>query len=404
MAEYGVTDTGFKRKPKSVVIKELGNLMKAEFGQDLDISPESPEGQIISVIANAVDPLWQVAEHSYNAFNPNGATGVTLENLVRLNNLKKKKATATTVTLTFTGTDGTLIPSGLVVRTNPTLTGGVSYKFDTTTSGVITGGIFTTLAVCQEVGAIQLPIGSVTILDTAVVGSPTVTNVTVGNVGQNEETDPELRARREIQVSLPSVSTTDSIVAGINNIETVLSVVVYDNDTGSDIGFDGVTVSPHSLYIIVQGDNTPEEKLAIAQTIYIRKDPGIIMDGLVTQNITDSQGFIKSMKWNNPTLVPIWIEIETNATISTALPGDSLALKQAIVDYVNDPVTGFKIGDNVSYARLYTPINSIPDHNVQSLKIGFNSSPTGVVDLDINGASLATVAIANINVIPNYPT
>lgn len=404
MAEYGVTDEGFKRKPKSVVITELENLMKAKFGQDLDVAPESPEGQIISVIADAVDPLWETAEHSYNAFNPSGATGVTLENLARINNIKKKKATNTTVTLKFSGDNGVTVPLGAVVSSDPDLTGGVSYKFNTLVEGITVGGIYEVLAEAQEAGETQIPIGSMTLIDTPIVGITSVTNELIGNVGQNDETDPELRSRRTIQVALPAVSTIDSIVAGIQNIETVLSVVVYDNDTGSPVTEDGVTVSPHSIQAIVQGDQTDEERALIADALYVRKDPGVGMDGTDDWDITDSQGFTKTMQWNTPTLSTFWVEIDTDATTATALPDSGMDIKEAIVAYANDPVNGYKIGDDVSYARLFTPVNSVPDHNVQAMRIGFTASPTGTIDLNIDGGSLATITEANILVNISYPT
>jgi len=403
MAEYGVTDTGFKRKPKSVVITELENLMKAKFGQDLDVSPESPEGQIISVIADAIDPMWETAEHSYNAFNPNAATAVTLENLVQINNITKKKATSTTVTVKFTGTDGITIPEGTIVSSNSDDTGGVSYKFNTQAGGIIAGGIYETLAIAQVAGETQIPIGSMILIDTPIVGVDAVTNEAIGNVGQNDETDPELRSRRAIEVALPAVSTTDAIVAGLQHIETVISVVVYENNTPNPITEDGVTISPHSIHVIVQGDLTDEERVSIADVIYIRKDPGIDMDGTDSWDITDSQGFIKTMKWNTPALQEFWIEVDTDATISTALPEDGIDIKNAIVDYINAPATGYKIGNDVSFARLFTPINSIPNHNVQAMRIGFAEFPTGVVDLNIDGGSLAYTLQANILVNINYP-
>lgn len=401
MAEYGVTDTGFKRKPKSVTITELENLMKAQFGQDLDVSPESPEGQIISVIADAVDPLWEAAEHSYNAFNPNGATGVTLENLVQINNIEKKKATATTVDLKFSGDNGVTIPLGTTVSSNPDLTGGVSYKCTTLVEGITVGGIYEVLAELEDLGEIQIPVASMTLLDNPIVGIDTVTNDLVGNVGQNDETDPELRSRRTSQVALPAVSTIDAIRAGILNIETILSARIYENDSATPITEDGVTIPPHSIKAIIQGSETAEEEQAIAQEMFIRKDPGIQTDGTVTHVIQDSQGFDKTFKWDNPTLVPFYITIDTTASTTTALPNNGQDIKDAIVAYITDPVTGYKIGDDVSYARLFTPINSVPDHFVQSMKIGLAPSPTGTGDLNIDGGSLAIIADPDNDIVIN---
>lgn len=397
MSDYGVTDTGFKRKPKSVSITELENSMNAKFGQDLDTDPESPEGQIISTVADAVDQLWEVAQHSYNAFNPNAATGVTLENLTLINNITKKKATATTVDLKFSGDNGITIPLGTIVSSDPALTGGVSYKFETLVEGIIALGIYEVLAIAQEVGETQIPELSMTFLDNPIVGVDSVTNELIGNVGQNDETDPELRSRRTSQVALPAVSTIDAIRSGILNIETVLSAKIYENDSAIPISQDGVNISPHSIRAIIQGDETSEESVLIAQEMFIRKDPGIQTEGAESQIIQDSQGFDKTFKWDNPDQIAFYIEIETTAIDAVSAPSEQ-DIKDAIIAYATDPITGYKIGDDVSYARLFTPINSVPAHFVQSLKIGFSPSPTGTVDLNIDGGELAVILDANIDI------
>ena len=401
MSDYGVTDTGFKRKPKSVSITELENSMNARFGPDLDTDPESPEGQIISTVADAVDQLWEVATHAYNAFNPNAATGVTLENLTQLNNITKKNATATTVDLKFSGDNGITVPLGTIVSSEPSLTGGVSYKFETLVEGIIVGGIYEVLAIAQEVGEIQIPINSMILIDTPIVGAPGVTNELVGNVGQNDETDPELRSRRTSQVALPAVSTIDAIRSGILNIETIVSAKIYENDTAISISIDGVNISPHSLRAIIQGDETPEESILIAQEMFIRKDPGIQTEGSESQIIQDSQGFNKTFNWDNPTQIPIHIEVLTTATDIVSAPSEQ-DIKDALIAYASDPVTGYKIGDDVSYARLFTPINSVPSHFVQSLKIGFIDPPTTTADLSISGGELASILDANIDVVISF--
>ena len=399
MSDYGVTATGFKRKPKSVILQELEDLMKAKFGQDLDTSPESPEGQMISIIADATAPLWEVAEHSYNAFNPNAATGVTLENLTQINNIKKKKATPTTVVVTFTGTNGIVIPLGTMVSSNSLMTGDINYKFTTEVAGVISGGTFSALAICDTFGAIQIPVGAMTLLDNPIVGVTSVTNNSIGNVGLNDETDAELRARRSLSVSLPAVSTIDAIVAGLINIDTVVAAKVYENDQAININVDGVLITPHAIKPIIQGSNTDAEKALIAKVLFDRKDPGIKTDGTLSWTLQDSQGFDKTFHWDTPELVPIYIIVETKRTTGTSLPDAGSEIKDAIVAYTQDPITGYKIGDEVSYGRLFTPCNAVPDHYVKTIKIGTSPNPTGTADINITGAQLAVVNAANVEIV-----
>lgn len=403
MADYGVTSTGFKNKPLSVIIEEMEANFQATFGNDINISIESPEGQIIDMVGNVAKALWNVGEQSYNAFSPSGSSEITLENVVQLNNITRGEAQPSTVTVKFTGDDGIVIPAGTTVSTSAILTGSDSISFDTESDATISGTEVETLVIAQVAGAVDVAIGTVVVIDTPVVGITEVTNDVVGNIGKDEESDPELRARREILVALPAVSTTDAIAAGIQEIETVNSVVVLENPESTDSTVEGVLLEPHSVKVIVQGAETIEENTLIGTAIYDRKDPGIPTYGLQSEVIVDTQGFNHTMRWDTPTLIPIYITINTDAE-GTSFPSDGSNIVDSILEYMADPTTGAVIGKDVSYARMFVPVNNIPDHYVQSMYIGTTASPTGTSDIEIAGSELASFTEVNITVYVNYPS
>jgi len=47
----GVTNQGYVVKPLATVVAEINNEMKAAFGDSFDVTPESPDGQIIGICA-----------------------------------------------------------------------------------------------------------------------------------------------------------------------------------------------------------------------------------------------------------------------------------------------------------------------------------------------------------------
>jgi uncharacterized phage protein gp47/JayE len=68
-------------------------------------------------------------------------------------------------------------------------------------------------------------------------------------------------------------------------------------------------------------------------------------------------------------------------TTNSEFPQDGeQAIKDAIAAYME---AQFGIGEDVVYSRLYTPINSIPGHQVNSLTIGTSPSPVGVSNIPI---------------------
>lgn len=401
MAEYGVVATGFNKKDYNTVVAERQAAMEAAFGQDINTGAESPEGAMIEQIATVVTELWNVAEQTYNAFSPSASSGVILRNLGVLSGITLEEAQASTVLVTFTGLAGSTIPAGTSISTNPTLTNGITYTFLTNVEALMTSTTVVVLATCTELGAILVGANTVTVIDTPIVDIVSVDNAAISNVGSDEETDPEFRSRREVLVAAPAVSTTDAIAAGIQSIETVNFVTVYENEESGAISIGGVPIDAHSIKAIVQGSESTAEKALIAQTIYDRKNPGFPSTGAESLVVTDTQGFPHTIKWDTPTLVPIYIDIVTEATVST-LPSDGASIKDAIVAYQNDAVTGAVIGQDVSYARLFTPVNSVGGHNVQTMKIGKTASPTQSFDIDITGAELASFNIVDINVTVNY--
>lgn len=117
---YGVTTEGFVRKTNEQIVSDLEDQWKNQFGQDSDLSEDSPNSILIGLIASMSDSLWQTAEDTYNSLNRNAASGVSLENAVALVGIDKKAASASIANVSFRGDNSTLIPSGTQVKQSST--------------------------------------------------------------------------------------------------------------------------------------------------------------------------------------------------------------------------------------------------------------------------------------------
>jgi uncharacterized phage protein gp47/JayE len=117
---YGVTTEGFVRKTNEEIVSDLETEWKTEFGQDSDLSEDSPNSILIGLIAAMSDSLWQTAEDTYNSLNRNTASGVPLENAVSLVGIDKKAASASTSNVSFKGDNATSIPSNTQVKQSST--------------------------------------------------------------------------------------------------------------------------------------------------------------------------------------------------------------------------------------------------------------------------------------------
>ena len=389
MSNYGITSEGFKRKRLDQLLEELNDEVKSIFGDNFNVSPESPDGQINGVISESNANLWEIAEDSYNAFNPSAAIGVTLSNLVQLNGITRLAATSSRAQLTLTGTAGTVVPDGSLVSTSDT-GDQFSTEVSVTLDGAGNGSVF---ASAINTGPITALSGTITEIDTPITGWSSVNNLSDAQVGTNEETDVELRSRRERSVARDAQAIIDAILAGVANVEGVTQTVVLENDTNST---DPNGLPPHSFQVIAVGGIDEE----IANVIWLKKPAGILSFGSTTVQIIDSQGIPHDISFSRSTTVDIYVEVDLTTYPEYPANGDEL-IKKAIVDYANGDLVagrGFSLADDVIYTRLYTPINSVQGHEIDALRIGTSPNPTGTDNIAIGATETSQFLTVNITV------
>jgi hypothetical protein len=236
-------------------------------------------------------------------------------------------------------------------------------------------------------GEIPQDANTITNIATPVLGWDSVNNPDPGVTGKDTETDEELRIRFRDSKFIRAQNISDALYSALRALDGVLSAGVFENETDS---YDPVyDLPPHSFRAVVQGGSPTE----IAQAIWKNKPLGISSQGNTFSTITDSQGFPRDIYFDRPVSIEIYItmEIETN---SATFPADGVErIKANLIDYFQD---NFSIGDEVIYSRLYTPINLVPGHQVNSLKIGTSPSPTGTVNIPIPYNGIATLRSSNI--------
>lgn len=478
MADYGVLDTGF-------VVKRLNEILTSDRAravtlfQDLvmpgdvvDTSDSSILGRLIGIVSPAEADIWEAAQEVYDAFNPNSATGVALDNLVFLGGLTREDPTYSTAQAIFTGDVGTLIPSNQTIRpstsTNDfqnttsvtisannavgvgvspsTVADNATYTLtysNTTTSTTIsyTSGVNATLAsieagIAQVIGSshplletsmvnnilyvnvedqtssynwtsstnlginkasnissiqaittgpIAQEANTITQIQTPVLGWDSVSNPFTATLGSNEETDSELRERFRESKYLRASNILESLYSGLISLSNVEEVQIYENDTDST---DSNGIPAHSFMPIVLGGIDSE----VADTIWKRKPMGIKSYGNTTVVIYDSQGFSHDIGFERPVPVPIYININLTTDSNYPESGDEL-IKTSLISYFT---RNFGIGDDVIYSRLYTPINSVAGHQVNSLSVGTSSNPSGAGNIPIAFNQIASLSTANI--------
>ena len=358
----GVTEQGFTVKSAAEITADLDAKFVGTFGSQFDTSAESPDGQLIGVVAKLLEDVWQQAEGAYNAYSPSNAYGVGLDKVAEINGITRITNLPTSVAITFSGTAGTVVPAGYIVKTVDGL------EFATVAVAVIPAIV---TAKCTTQGAIRILANEVHVLTTAIAGLTGATNLEPGITGIVREEDPAFRARRENSTISRGTSSIDAIYEGVKSLNLPY-IAIVENTTSATV--DGV---PANSFLVVVEGGTPAE---VSQVIYDNKPQGITSYGSIVTVINDSKGYPHNIGISRPT--PIDISVTTSITNLPGASVDSATLvKAAIVDYVNN----MNISEDVYWSYFFSAILAVvPNIKINSLQIKFTVGGTfGTTDLVI---------------------
>ena len=234
-------------------------------------------------------------------------------------------------------------------------------------------------------GPIEQPANTIDTILTPMLGWDIVINPVAASPGEDRETDEQLRLRFRNGKFDRATNTYDAIYSALINLDNVTEVTIYENDTSV---VDGNGVPAHSFLPIVSGGLSQ----AIGNAIWENKPTGILSYGNTSVNVTDIQGGTHVVSFSRPNPVVVYITIDITTDVNFPANGND-AIRSAVIAYFS---ANFGTGDDVIYSRLYTPINSVPGHEVNGLFIGTSPSPAGVVNIPISFDSIASISSLNI--------
>lgn len=370
----GLSADGFERKRLADIKSDIEDRLKLVFGENIDLDPQSGFGQFVGIESEAIADQWESQENIYNSQYPSTAQGNQLSNVVQYNGIERQEATNSTVTGTITGAEGTVIPAGS--QASVVSTGDIFITLEEVIIPV--SGTITVAMQSQETGPIEAVAGTLTNIETPIFGWTSITNSNDALVGRDEETDAELRIRREQSTQALGQNLVDSLFGQLLNLEGVEDAIVISN--GTDATVDGIPAHQF-LSSILGGDNDE-----IADTIWDNTPQGILSFGDTTIEITDDQGFPQDVKFTRPSDVEIYFKIDITIDV-TEFPGSGeVDIKSAVAAY---GLANFKISDDVIRSEFYSPINTVPGILSIDLFIGLSASPAGVANLPITTAEVS---------------
>lgn len=352
-----ITDEGFNGKTQNQYHAYIVERMR-EIDPDINLSDSSVDGMIIAVIAELFSRLDEGLEAAYNSKNPNFAISHELDVISAITGKQRRAATASTVKLTFDGSEGTVIPSGALFADSE----GRQWR---TLSEVIIGSSETgsAQAACQTLGAVVVDLNEITQFIDTIGGLRSVTNNELADVGDSEQSDESLRRERNRSVAIGGTSQVDAMYSHLYNTNGVIDALIINNFTNQT---DANGVPAHSIAVLVDGDDAADADIALA--IFRSKTIGCGFHGLGSP-VTVTNVFDKNEKsaidvtFGRAVKIDMAIDLKIHNDGTLPLNID-LLIKNAILSYAKGELptnqfnkTGYQMAEDVAVNQLITPIN-----------------------------------------------
>lgn len=320
---------GLQVKSVTEVTDDLDVGLKSIYGTDANTDPNSPDGQLIGIFAQAVADMLQLLVQVYNTFSVDNTFGVSLDQRVALNGIARRAGTYTLAqvlvtvdqALTLTGQDALIANPNAQVFTVADDSGN---QFQLQTTYAFGGAGSATLTfIAVNIGQVQTTANTITNQVTTVLGVTSVNNPTVSGdtIGVNEESDVQLKIRRAESFQLAAIGPSDALRAMLLTVPSVVDAFVVENDTGGTVN----TVPAHSIWTIVNGGLAA----AVGQAIYSKKMPGCGQKGTQTYVVTRPAGNTFTAQWDNALTEDLFVEFGITPRIA-GLTFDNAAIKVAL--------------------------------------------------------------------------
>lgn len=376
----------------SVVSVDGNDLARFETDSAVEIQAAVDEVQTIS-FSNVPDAgTWTIGFGDETTSSlPYNATASSIQTALRaldgLTDVLVTGSFAAGFVITFTGADGGQAQPTVTIETNTLNLSAVNTVITITvnTEGK-TAQVPVTLT-AETAGSIQAPAGTLTEIETPISGWTSIANALDAEVGDDEETDAELRTRRAASIQIGGTGTADAIRADLLALDDVTACLVFENKntTVDDDGRPG-----KSFEVLISGGDSDE----IAATIFASKAAGVETFGSTSVTITDSQDYEHLIKFNRPTSVPIYLEVDVTTNVRFPIDGETL-LKNQVIAYG----ATLSMGDNVivtpALVSYLGEVNGITD---LTIRIGKTASPVTDDNVEIEVRELAEFDTSRITI------
>ena len=335
------TPEGIQVQTFQEIYDEIAAGYRTIYGEDINLAADTPDGQRVAIEAQLVLDSQSFGALEYNQRDPDFALGQSLNSIIKLSGITRRPATRSQVDVLVVTDRLLTLPVDYAVEDE------LGQSWTTLAIRDLSAGTTTVTLFAEDFGSVEADAATIINPVTVVIGVQSVTNPIAATVGIDEETDQDLRVRRNRSLETPRSSSTGRMFTALASLPNVIDVAVYENDT--DVT-DADGIPAHSLWIVVEGGAVS----SIIETMVKNKTGGKGMVGSVTgtfeEDVLRPNGstftIIHSMTFDRPVFVPVLVRLDATRKESGS-PIDEALISQSIATRT------FFIGENLLASDLY---------------------------------------------------
>lgn len=384
-----IDENGYTPLNYDDALDTVQGFIRRENGEDTNVSPRSFWGTLARVLAKIAVNVDQNGENVHDSGYIQQSTGVNLDRVGSNYGLMRKQAEASSVTLSFTGTAGYVIPTGTVFMDDK---GNEFYTVDDCQLDV--NGLGNTIVVSSELGAqYNVDAGTIVNQQSPVEEIATVTNADAAEGGQDMETDLDFRSRLLLASNSNESGTINGIYTALMNTQGVTAVKSVYNSSVSKPDVYGNP--PKTVHYYVQGGVAQD----VVNTIFRVGGGGIALYGSKSGTAIDDSGEAHTIYFDRPQETPIFAKVSVKVNDSFDKNEGTDDIKAAIEGYIESLQMGSKVVTNQFFSNIY----SIDGINYADIAIGTDKKKLSTNNIALTAFEIPAITDDNVEVdyVPN---
>ena len=308
-----VDDKGVRASSLAENLQDVQARFRATFGEDLSLSPQTPQAQIAGILAFLLTQVGEaIVEDGMNS-DVEHAGGTVLDQLMGLLDVRRIVATYSRVTATLTGVAATGVPVGSRAKTAD---GDV---FQTLQAVVLSPAGVTVEMRAIEQGPVEAAAGTLTQIVTVVAGWETITNANAAVLGVARQSDASARQQYVIRTAHSSIGPMSALEAALSEAEAG-KVKVAENNTDTAVVEQEWRIAPHSVLVIAENGSDADVRRAVENHRSMGAGTVVAINGGTPDNSALDAVTDGTVTWNGNTYTGLNLSAaSTSAQKATAL-------------------------------------------------------------------------------------